>query len=42
MKQHTRKKSFSNTTTVYLEDDDHKEVNFKGKTLSFIIQLIQI
>ena len=28
-------------TTFYLEDDDHKPINFIGETISFICQLIK-
>ena len=34
-------KSVLNTITFYLEDDDHKEVNFNGETLTFILQMIK-
>ena len=36
------KKSVFNTIKLYLEDDDHKEVHFNGKTLTFTLQLIKI
>ena len=35
-------KSVLDTITFYLEDDNHEEVNFNGKTLTFTIQLIKI
>ena len=35
-------KSFLNTITFYLEDDDHKEVNFNGETLTFTFQMIKL
>ena len=35
-------KSVLNTITFYLEDDDHKEVNFNGETLTFTLQMIKI
>ena len=35
-------KSVLNTVTFYLEDDDHKEVNFNGETLTFTLQMIKI
>ena len=31
-----------NTITYYVEDDDHKEVNFNGETLTFTLQMIKI
>ena len=34
--------SVLNTITFYLEDDDHKEVIFNGKTLTFTLQMIKI
>ena len=36
------KKSVLNTTTFYLEDDNHEEVNFDGETLTFTLQMIKI
>ena len=35
-------KSVLNTITFYLEDDDYKEVNFNGETLTFTLQKIKI
>ena len=35
-------KSVLNTITFYLEDNDHKEVNFNGETLTFTLQMIKI
>ena len=35
-------KSFLNTVTFYLEDDNNKEVNFNGETLTFTLQMIKI
>ena len=35
-------KSVLNTITFYLEDNDHKEVDFNGETLTFTLQMIQI
>ena len=35
-------KSFLNTITFYLEDDNNTEVNFNGKTLTFTLQMIKI
>ena len=35
-------KSVLNTITFYLEDNDHKEVDFKGETLTFTLQMIKI
>ena len=35
-------KSVLNTTTFYLEDNNHKEVNFNGATLTFTLQMIKI
>ena len=35
-------KSVLNTITFYLEDDDHKEVNFNAETLTFTLQMIKI
>ena len=34
-------KSVLNTITFYLEEDDHKEVNFNGETLTFTLQIIK-
>ena len=34
-------KSVSNNITAYLEDDDHKELNFNGETLPFTLQLVR-
>ena len=34
-------KSVLNTITFYLEDNDHKEVDFKGETLTFTLQMIK-
>ena len=31
-----------NTITFYLEDDNNKEVNFKGQTLTFTLQMTKI
>ena len=41
---HYRKinKSVLNTITFYLEDNDHKEVDFNGETLTFTLQMIKI
>ena len=36
------KKSSLNTIAFYPEDDDHKEVNFIGETLTFTLQMIKI
>ena len=36
------KKYILNTITVYLEDNDHKEVGFNGETFTFTLQLIKI
>ena len=36
------KKSFLSHIRFYLEDDDHKPVDFNGKTISFTCQLIKI
>ena len=36
------KKSVLNTITFYLEDDNQEKVNFKGKQLTFTLQLIKI
>ena len=36
------KKSALSHIKFYFEDDDHKPVNFNGKTLSFTCQLIKI
>ena len=35
-------KSVLNTITFYLEDDNDKEVDFNGETLTFILQMIKI
>ena len=35
-------KSVLNTITFYLEDNDHKEVDFSGETLTFTLQMIKI
>ena len=35
-------KSVLNTTTFYLEDDNNKEVDFNGETLTFTLQMIKI
>ena len=35
-------RSLLNTTTFYLEDDDHKLVGFHNETLSFTLQMIKI
>ena len=35
-------KSVLNTITYYLQDDDNKEVNFNGETLTFTLQMIKI
>ena len=35
-------KSVLNTITFYLEDNDHKEVDFNGETLTFTLQMIKI
>ena len=35
-------KSVLNTITLYLEDDNNKEVNFNGETLTFTLQMIKI
>ena len=37
-----KNKSASNSITFYLEDDNHEEVNFNGRTLTFPLQLIKI
>ena len=31
-----------NTITFYLEDNDHKEVNFIDETITFTLQMIKI
>ena len=36
------KKPVLSHITFYLEDDDHKPVDFNGETISFICQLIKI
>ena len=43
-KQYNAKKNKSvlNTTSFYLEDDNHEEVNFNGETLTFTLQMIKI
>ena len=35
-------KSVLSPITFYLEDDDHKPVNFNGKSISFTCQLIKV
>ena len=35
-------KSVLNTITFYLEDDNNKEVNVNGETLTFTLQMIKI
>ena len=35
-------KSVLNTITFYLEDDNNKEINFNGETLTFTLQMIKI
>ena len=35
-------KSVLNTITFYLQDNDHKEVDFNGETLFFTLQMIKI
>ena len=35
-------KSVLNTITFYLEDNDHKEVDFNQETLTFTLQMIKI
>ena len=35
-------KSVLNTATFYLEDNDHKQVDFNGETLIFTLQMIKI
>ena len=37
-----KNKSVLNTVTFYLEDNDHKEVDFNGETLTFTLQMIKI
>ena len=37
-----KKKSRLFLITFYLEDDDHKSVDFNGETISFTCQLIEI
>ena len=39
---HYKKKSVLNTITFYLEDNDHKEIDFNGETLTFTLQMIKI
>ena len=34
-------KSVLSAITIYLEDDDHKPVDFNGETISFTCQLIK-
>ena len=36
------KKSDLNTITFYLEDNDHNDVDFNGKKLTFTLQMIEI
>ena len=36
------KKSFLNTITFYLEDDNNEEVNFNDEILTFTLQMIKI
>ena len=35
-------KSVLNNITIYLEDDNHQEVDFHGDTLTFTLQMINI
>ena len=35
-------KSVLNTIMFYLEDDNNKEVNFNGETLTFTLEMIKI
>ena len=35
-----RNKSILNTITFYLEDDENKEIDFNGETLTFTLQMI--
>ena len=35
-------KSVLNTITFYLEDENNKEINFNGETLTFTLQMIKI
>ena len=35
-------KSVLNTINFHLEDDNHKEVDFNGETLTFLLQMIKI
>ena len=35
-------KSVLNTIPFYLEDDNHKEVNFNGETFTFTLHMIKI
>ena len=35
-------KSVLNTIMFYLEDDNNKEVDFNGETLTFTLQMIKI
>ena len=37
-----KNKSVLNTISFYLEDDNNKEVNFNGETLTFTLQMIKI
>ena len=37
-----RKKCVLNSETFYLEDDNHKEVNFNGKTVTFSLQSLKM
>ena len=39
---HHLKKSVLNPITFYLENDNHEEVDFNGKTLTFTLELIKI
>ena len=41
---HYRKKNkfVLNTITFYLEDENNKEINFNGETLTFTLQMIKI
>ena len=36
------KKSVLKSITYFLEDDNHKEVDFNGETLSFSLQMSKI
>ena len=44
VKQYTTKlnESVLNTITLYFEDDNYEEINFKGKALTFTLQLVKI